>query len=96
MMCSGLTKVVSRLHTISLQWALSSYAEMTSDMVSAGAMFPGNLHLPSHFQKSRGGMFVMARAGAASDSGAWGRGRGGGEFNNEVAFGLRKKSSGAG
>lgn len=61
---------------------------MTLDMVSAGAMFPGNPHLPSHFQKSRGGMFAMARAGAASDSGAWGRGRrrgrGRGEFNNKL------------
>lgn len=61
---------------------------MTLDMVSAGATFPGNPHLPSHFQKSRGGMFVMAGAGAASDSGAWGRGRrrgqGRGEFNNKL------------
>lgn len=55
---------------------------MTLDMVSAGATFPGNPHLPSHFQKSRGGMFAMARAGAASESGAWGRGRG--EFNNKL------------
>lgn len=51
---------------------------MTLDMVSAGATFPGHPYLPSHFQKSRGGMFAMARAGAASDSGAWGRGGGGG------------------
>lgn len=59
---------------------------MTLDMVSSGATFPGNPHLPSHFQKSRGGMFAMARAGAASDSGAWGRGRrrGWGEFNNKL------------
>lgn len=61
---------------------------MTLDMVSAGATFPGNPHLPSHFQKSRGGMFVMAGAGAASESGAWGRGRrrgqGRGEFNNKL------------
>lgn len=40
---------------------------------------PWEPHLTSHLQKSRGGMFIMARAGVASDSGAWGWGWGGGE-----------------
>lgn len=48
------------------------------DMVSAGATFPGNPHLTSHFQMSSGGMFIMTRAGAASDSGVRGGGGGGG------------------
>lgn len=60
-MCSELTKVVSRLHIVSLQWALPSCVEMTLDMVSSGATFPGNRHLPSHYQKSRAGMFIMTR-----------------------------------
>lgn len=60
-MCSELTKVVSRLHIVSRQWALPSYVEMTLDMVSSGATFPGNPHLPSHYQKSRAGMFIMTR-----------------------------------
>lgn len=63
---------------------------MTLDMVSAGATFPGNPHLPSHFQKSRGGMFVMAGAGAASDSGEWGggaeAGAGAGRVQQQIAF----------
>lgn len=68
----GLTKVVVRLHSISHQWALPSYGEMTLGMVSTGATFPGNPHLTSHYQKSRGGMFIMARADAASDPGGEG------------------------
>lgn len=47
--CSELTKAISRRHTFSHQWALPSYIEMTLDMVSAGATFPGNPHLMSHY-----------------------------------------------
>lgn len=61
--CSELTKAISRQHTFSRQWALPSYIEMTLDMVSAGATFPGNPHLTSHYQNSRGGMFIMAKGG---------------------------------
>lgn len=78
-MCSGLTKAISRQHTFSHQLALLSYIEMTLDMVSAGATFPGDPHLTSHYQNSRGGMFIMARVSAASDPG----GRGVVLFNNQ-------------
>lgn len=82
-MCSGFTKALSRLHTFSHQWALPSYIEMTLDMVSAGATFPGNPLLTLHSQNSRGGMFIMARVGAASDPG----GRGGGVVQQQIALG---------
>lgn len=95
-MCDGLTKaVVSRLHTFSHQWALPSYTEMTLDMVSAGAMFPGNPHLTSHYQNSGGGMFIMANLDAASDPGGGGA-RCCSTTNHSRLLYDWKKSSGAG
>lgn len=60
------------------------------DMVSAGATFPGNPHLTSHFQMSRGGMFTVTRAGGASDSGVrggGGEGGGAGRVQQQIARG---------
>lgn len=68
-MCSRLTKVVSSLHIISCQWALPSYIEMTLDMVSAGATYPWEPSSDFTLSEEPGGMFIMARVGAASDSG---------------------------